>query len=117
MAQLLQDRIADEKAISKLIAKTWLDEEFKTKFIANTNEALEENGVVVPSGVQFIFRDNTLVGIRETIADSSNDEVVYEITLPNKPTEITDRPICSWSPLSNSISGFSDFNDINRFCL
>lgn len=117
MAQLLQDRALDQKSLSKAIAKTWLDEGFKTKFIANTNEALAENGFIVPSGVQFSVRENSLVGIRETIADSAKDEVVYEIILPSKPAGIADQLIHSWNPLNNSLSDFSDFNDINRFCV
>ena len=117
MDQLIQDRALDQKSLAKAIAKTWLDEEFKTKFIANTNEALAENGFIIHSGVQFIVRDNTLVGIRKNIADRTKNEVVYEILLPNKPAEITDKPIQSWNSLSNSISEFSELNDINRFCV
>ena len=104
MTLLLQNRAEAEKALSQIIAKTWLDEEFNAKFLSNTNTVLAENGLTVPSDVEFSIRENTLVGIRKNIADSAEGEIVYETPLPTKPSEITDQPIHSWNTRNDSES-------------
>ncbi|MCP2729343.1 hypothetical protein [Limnofasciculus baicalensis] len=102
MTVLLQNRPEAEKALSKIIAKTWLDEEFKARFLSNTNEVLAENGLTIPSDVEFSIRENTLVGMLKSVADSAEGEVVYEINLGTKLTGITDRAIHSWNTQNDS---------------
>lgn len=39
------DKRAQEKAFAQIIAKTWLDQEFKNTFLANPEKVLAENGI------------------------------------------------------------------------
>lgn len=90
-----------QKVLSKIVAKTWLDEDFNSQFLANTNVVLEENGLPLPSNVEFQVKGNTLVGSSKSASDSSTGKVVYEITLPTKPTDLTDQVLQSWANVDN----------------
>jgi hypothetical protein len=94
---LAKDSPEFQKALSQIVAKTWLDEEFNSQFLSNTKAVLEENGLTLPSGVEFRVNENTLVGTLTNTADSQDSNVVYEIPLPPKPTGLTDQPIQSWT--------------------
>lgn len=104
MQLLAKDSQEFQKVLSKIIAKTWLDEEFNSQFHSNTNAVLEENGLTLPSGVEFRVNENTLVGIQKSTADSQGSNVVYEIPLPTKPTGLTAQPIQSWANSNDSDS-------------
>jgi hypothetical protein len=104
MPLLTKDNPEAQKALSKIVAKTWLDEGFYSQFLSNTNVVLEENGLTLPSGVEFRVNENTLVGIQKSTADSQDSNVVYEIPLPTKPTGLTDQPIQSWANGNDSDS-------------
>lgn len=108
MQVLAKDSAESKKVLSKIVAKTWLDEGFKEKFLSNTNTILEENGLTLPSGVEFRVNENTLVGTRTNTADSQHSNVVYEIPLPTKPTGLTDQPIQSWANGNDSDSPVAD---------
>ena len=41
-----------EKAWAKIVAKAWVDEEFKKKLLKNPEKVLKEMGVAIPSGVK-----------------------------------------------------------------
>jgi hypothetical protein len=43
MRLLAKDSPETQKVLSKIAAKTWLDEEFNSQFLSNTNAVLEEN--------------------------------------------------------------------------
>lgn len=107
MTLLAKDSPASQKVLSKILAKTWLDEEFNSQFRSNTNVVLEENGLTLPNDVEFRVNENALVGIQKSAADSQDSNVVYEIPLPSKPTGLTDQPIQSWSSENNSDSSVS----------
>lgn len=102
MQLLAKDSLETKKVLSKIVAKTWLDEEFNSQFLANTNTVLEENGLTLPNDVEFRVNENALVGIPKSAAEGQDSNVVYEIPLPTKPTGLTDQPIQSWSSGNNS---------------
>jgi len=102
MQLLATDNTESQKVLSKIIAKTWLDEGFKQTFFSNTNTVLEENGLTIPSGVEFSVHENTLVGTQKNSPDSGNGKVVYEIPLPNKPAGLTDEQLQSLASGDNS---------------
>ena len=102
MPLLAKNSIETQKVLSKIVAKTWLDDEFNSQFISNTNTVLAENGLTFPNDVEFRVNENTLVGIQKSVAESQDSNVVYEIPLPTKPTGLTDQPIQSWSNGNNS---------------
>lgn len=86
-----------QRDVSRLIAKAWLDEEFKQRLISDPAAVLAEHSLTVPSGVQVRVNETTLVGSITTITNSPDSDVVYEIPLPPKPDELTDSQIQSWS--------------------
>jgi hypothetical protein len=116
MQLLAKDSQEVQKVLSKIVAKTWLDDGLKEQFLTNTNAVLEENGLTLPSGIEFKVNENTLVGIQNT-ADSQGNNVVYEIPLPTKPTGLTDQPIQSWSRGNNSDSPDADYESDCRVTL
>lgn len=97
MPLLTKDSQESQKVLSKIIAKAWLDEEFNSQFLANTNTVLEENGFEIPSDVEFKVQENTLVGVLKNTGDSQDSNVVYEIPLPSRPIGLADQPIQSWA--------------------
>ena len=107
MPLLAKDSLETQKVLSKIVAKTWLDEEFNSQFISNTNTVLEENGLTLPNDVEFRVNENALVGIQKSVDQSQDSNVVYEIPLPTKPTGLTDQSIQSWSNGNNSNSSVS----------
>ncbi|MEQ8959313.1 MAG: hypothetical protein RLP02_15565 [Coleofasciculus sp. C2-GNP5-27] len=96
MSVLVKNNPATQKILSKIVAQTWVDEEFKSQFLSNTNPVLEENGLTIPSGVDFQVSNNTLVGMMTSKVPGQESNVVCEIPLPSKPTGLTDQPIQSW---------------------
>ena len=96
MTLLTKDNQESQKSLSKIVAKTWLDEEFKSQLLSNTNTVLEENGLVLPSGVEFQVRENTIVGTLDNAADSQQEQIVYEFPMPAKPAGLSDQQIQSW---------------------
>lgn len=108
-----QDSQEFQKVLSKIVAKTWLDEDFNSQFITNTNVVLKENGLSLPSDVEFQIKGNTLVGSSKSSSDSSTGKVVYEISLPTKPTDLTEQVLQSWASVDNSKVG----GDCLDFCV
>jgi hypothetical protein len=96
MQPLLADRQESQKILSKLVAQSWLDEEFKQRFVSHPVAVLEENGITLPTGVEVRVNENPApeaLQSQELIADSNG---VYEIPLPAKPTELVNEQIQSW---------------------
>jgi len=108
MSVLVKNNPATQKILSKIIAQTWVDEEFKSQFLSNTNPVLEENGLTIPSGVEFQVINNTLVGTMTNKVPGQDGNVVCEISLPSKPMGLTDQPIQSWTNEQNSNSPVAD---------
>lgn len=47
------------KKWQEIIQKAWTDEAFKQKLLANANEALEEEGIEVPAGIEVRVVEDT----------------------------------------------------------
>lgn len=117
MSTLAQENPATQKLLSKIVAKTWVDEKFRSQFISNTNDVLEENGLTIPSDVKFQVINNTLVGTLISNIPDQEGDVVCEISLPSKPIELMDQPIQSWHNGSNSNYPVSNCDvDSCRYC-
>lgn len=50
---------ASQKAWSKVVAKTWLDEHFKKRFLADPKTVLKEHGIEVPAEVNVKVVENS----------------------------------------------------------
>ena len=85
-----------QKSVSRLIARAWLDEEFKQRFIYEPAAVLAENNLAVPEGVQVRVNEGASVGSITSLG-TGIDDVVYEIPLPPKPEELEDTRIQSWA--------------------
>lgn len=104
MPLLAKDSSEAQKVLSKIVAKTWLDDGFKENFLSQTNAVLEENGLTLPSGVEFRVHENTLVGTLTSTAASADNKVVYKIPLAAKPSGLTDQHLQSWADTDNKFS-------------
>jgi hypothetical protein len=95
---MLRDDWKDfQKAVSRLVARAWLDDEFRQRFISDPAAVLTENGLTLPSGVQVRVNQEISVGSITTLSANPDSDLLYEIPLPPKPPELTDTQIRSWS--------------------
>ncbi len=65
----------EAKAFQRIIAKAWMDDEFKGRLTSDPATVLREEGIEVPQGVELKIVENT-------------DEVVHFV-LPGKPPGVT----------------------------
>ncbi len=97
MPLLTKDSQESQKAVSKLVARAWLDEVFKERFISEPTAILKENGLTLPSNVEVRVNEQTLGETLTSTSASPNSNLVYEITLPPKPASLIDQQIQSWA--------------------
>ena len=77
-----------EKTVAKLVAVSWLNEEFRARFIQEPVKVLREVGIVVDELASVIVRD----GSNSTpMLAGANGAKVYEINLPAVPDMGEDR--------------------------
>ncbi len=96
MSVLTKDSQETQKVLSKLVAKAWLDEEFKQRFILEPATVLQENGLPLPSDAEVRVTDNSSLETPTNTTLILESNGVYEITLPPKSAELTDSQIQSW---------------------
>jgi hypothetical protein len=97
MAVLANDSQEVQKALSKLIAKTWLDEGLKQRLLSDPVAVLEENDLTVPGGVQVRVKEAASVESLTATTATLDCDNVYNILLPFKPAELEDTRIQSWA--------------------
>lgn len=102
MLLLTKDCPESQKALSKVVAQAWLDEGFKERFISETVAVLRENGLTLPNGVTVRVNENSSAGSLMNADINVDSNQVYEISLPSKPTELTDSEVQSWSDINDS---------------
>ncbi len=71
----MKKTIEERKEYAKIIARAWVDEEFKAKLLADPAAVLAENGIAIPEGI--------------TVKVVEQKENEIHIPLPVKPTNIT----------------------------
>lgn len=81
--------------ISKLIARAWLDENFKQQFMDAPKETLASNGIVISEGIEVEIDPDSFSWKIEQIEGSNR--AVYKIPLPPKPSEINEVELTKWS--------------------
>lgn len=80
--------------VSKLIARAWLDNNFKRQFIANPARILADAGITIPDGVQVRIDEQSA---RWSILPSEDmTGAVWTIPLPPKPASVTDQQLTDW---------------------
>lgn len=70
----------DNQVSAKIIARAWLDPEFKAKLIADPVGVLREAGVVIPDGMQFEVKEQA------EPSPSNLSHPVYYLVLPPRPS-------------------------------
>ncbi len=90
MPVLTKDSQETQKLLSKLVAKAWLDEGFKQRFISEPTTVLEENGVTLSTDIDVRVNENTSFSTPTNTIVSQNSNGIYEIVLPPKPAQLTD---------------------------
>jgi hypothetical protein len=84
-----------ETTISKLIAKTWLNDEFRTRFFNEPAVILREAGLMLEEFVEVKVIQN-LTGSSVLQLAGAEGSSIYEVALPSKPTGLTDEQINTW---------------------
>ena len=70
----MKKTIEERKEYAKIIAKAWVDEEFKKRLIADPATVLKENGIDIPEGM--------------TVKVVERKENEIQIPLPPKPSNL-----------------------------
>jgi Nitrile hydratase, alpha chain len=96
-----------EAKYSKLVAKAWMDEDFKKRFLANPAAVLEEEGLEVPTYVRQV---NVVEGTDHTL----------DLIFPAKPTgELSEEDLesfaasapytwCHWCKIDEEVERFEE---------
>lgn len=82
-----------EIAVSKLVAQSWIDDEFRNRLISNPMEVLKEAGLAIGEFVQVIVNQ----GSTDTPVLLGANGTTLEINLPAKPSNFSDEQIGTWS--------------------
>ncbi|NEO35199.1 MAG: hypothetical protein F6J90_02285 [Moorea sp. SIOASIH] len=83
-----------ETAVAQVVAKAWIDDEFRKRFVSAPREILREAGLVVEDFVNVVVNQGSTGAPALKTADGG--AMIYEINLPAKPTDLTDAQIGSW---------------------
>ena len=71
----MKKTIEERKEYAKVIAKAWVDEEFKKRLLADPATVLKENGIEIPEGM--------------TVKMVEQKETEIQIPLPPKPADVS----------------------------
>ena len=80
-----------EIELSKIIARSWIDEEFYQQFVKDPKATLEEAGLKLEDFLDLEVTD--LDSTAPTLKAVADEKTVYEIMLPLKPIDLTDEDI------------------------
>lgn len=91
-----------ETAMSKLIAKTWLNDDLYKRFLNDPAAILREAGLMIEEFVEVKVVQNLTGGPVLQMAGAEGSSI-YEIPLPSKPTGLSDEQISSWAEAAGNI--------------
>lgn len=80
--------------LAKLIAKTWADDNFRQRFVANPAAILREAGMILEDSVKVIVNQGG--SSSSAFAAAEGGTSVYEIDLPSKPSDLDEEQINVW---------------------
>ena len=91
---VLTDEKTREIQLGKIIAKAWVDAEFREQLINYPSATLKEVGIFFEDVVEVrVGEGESVDGGFSAVADG---KMIYELTLPAKPDYLTDEEIKSW---------------------
>ena len=104
---VLTDNKTWEIELSKIIAQTWVDTEFKQQLIKAPTATLKKAGLDLGDSVEVrVAEDGTTHGGFRAVADG---KIIFELVLPAKPTDLTEEQI-------NTLSERDFICKATRFC-
>ncbi|AFY76985.1 MAG: hypothetical protein IGR93_20810 [Hydrococcus sp. C42_A2020_068] len=83
-----------EVTVSKLVAKAWMDDEFRKRFISEPTEILREAGVFIEDFVKIVVNQDST---NAPVLQGADGMTIYQINLPPKPSDLSDEQISAWS--------------------
>ncbi len=101
--KLTENYQALEKALSKIVAKAWIDNEFHKRFVSDPAEILREAGLMLEDFVKVIVTQGSTAFPVLKVAEGGT--AICEISLPPKPADLTDEQMNSW------VAGMVDVGD------
>ena len=91
---VLTDKKTWEIELSKVIAKTWFDAQFRKELIDSPTATLKELGLDFGDSVEVrVAEDRTTDGGFKAVADG---KMIFYLPLPPKPADLTDEQVNSW---------------------
>lgn len=102
---VLTDNKTWEIELSKVVARTWVDVEFRQQLIDAPTATLKELGLHFGDSVEVrVAEDRTTDGGFTAVADG---KMIFELILPPKPADLTDEQINTWfetGPICSKLS-------------
>ena len=83
------------KEISKVIAKAWLDDEFRNKLVQDPKATLEGEGISFAPGVSIQVDQDTFAWKIDPVSTFSSDSVIT-IPVPPRPVDVTTAELEQW---------------------
>lgn len=114
---VLTDNKTWEIEISKVIARTWVDGDFRQKLIDAPTATLKEVGLDFGDSVEVrVAEDKTTDGGFKAVRDG---KMIFELLLPPKPTDLSDEQINGWFEKAASDTSTDNNNKVAMlsFCL
>ncbi|NJK47188.1 hypothetical protein HC931_02350 [Candidatus Gracilibacteria bacterium] len=96
-----------EVAVSKLVAKAWMDDEFRKRFISEPTEILREAGIFLEDCVKIVVNQDSS---NAPVLQGADGMTIYQIDLPSKPSDLSDEQLSAWS------LGGVDLASVCRMC-
>ncbi len=92
--KLTENYQALEKALSKIVAKAWIDDDFHKRFVGDPAGILREAGLMLEDFVKVIVtQGSTALPVLKVAGEGT---AICEISLPPKPADLTDEQMNSW---------------------
>ena len=96
--------------LAQLVAKTWTDENFRQRFLAEPMAILRETGTIFEGSVKVITNEASSASSIQVCPEGGT--TVYEIALPSKPKDLDEETLNTWF---NQFSSGVSFRVIKPF--
>lgn len=91
-----------EREVSKLIARAWIDEEFRSSLVSDPVATLAEAGLTLEDFVRVEI--NSEPNAVPVLRAGEGGTVIYELPLPAKPETVSDDALRAWVEGSSDVS-------------
>ena len=88
--------------LSKVLAKTWIDESFRQRFVQEPLAILKDAGLIMEDSIKVIVNVGSKAGGTVSLQESENSHLYVE--LPCKPNDLEEEEISLWSATMSEAS-------------